>query len=258
MTKQNRNVKRNNFTLIELLVVIAIIAILAAMLLPALNKARGKAKSVSCLNIMKEMGAACHLFANDYEGRLPATISKDDSGSLSQDWRKYLNDLVFPQPKITDYGHKFDVEHDQVRPFYCPALPGDKSVSYARDFAMNYVAGGADTGGGPGKLGKKSATENPWLPTRDFYLGALPGYFKNTSNIILIQEFNRSSDWCMPRYPYGIDAINKQTGDVLTPSAAVNFFAFRHSAKSNVTFIDGHAEGVAWNEGLNDPKRFDN
>ena len=62
----------NRFTLIELLVVIAIIAILAALLLPALNQARDKAKNTQCISNLKQHGTWISLYVNDYDGFIPA------------------------------------------------------------------------------------------------------------------------------------------------------------------------------------------
>ena len=69
------------FTLIELLCVIAIIAILAALLLPAANQARQRAKRVVCVNNLRETGLAFHIFANDHQGKLPMRVSAWDGGS---------------------------------------------------------------------------------------------------------------------------------------------------------------------------------
>jgi len=63
--------KARGFTLIELLVVIAVIAVLMAILMPALNRARNQARRVTCGNNVKQLGTCLHIYANDFDGKLP-------------------------------------------------------------------------------------------------------------------------------------------------------------------------------------------
>ena len=122
---QNMNSRRTIFTLIELLVVIAIIAILASMLLPALNKAREKARAITCKNNLKQIGIVSAFYASDNQDKIALYSSNYSIPSLG------LNNTIVRWTQFFESG-KYIKSRDT---YVCPSCLPFKWIGYGNVYA---------------------------------------------------------------------------------------------------------------------------
>jgi prepilin-type N-terminal cleavage/methylation domain-containing protein/prepilin-type processing-associated H-X9-DG protein len=126
-------VRRGAFTLIEMLVVIAIIALIASMIIPAVNSGLSRAKSASCRSNLRQLGLGFQMYASDYQGRIP--FQQKDSGTT---WH------VEVAPYLEGFTNAdfYDLAQVDSRPpgvFACPSSKATIRSGNYSDYGMNYM-----------------------------------------------------------------------------------------------------------------------
>ncbi len=154
--------RQRAFTLIELLVVIAIIAILASLLLPALSRAKEKARAVACLNNLKQWGTATHLFAGDNQDFLPKDGTPNGT-SVDEGW--YIDlPRVLGLPTYREMPWRTNATIDPGRSIWiCPANPRRSNCNNLFHYCLNEHVNGSGAGNQVKLSSIRQPTRVVWL-----------------------------------------------------------------------------------------------
>jgi prepilin-type N-terminal cleavage/methylation domain-containing protein len=239
------------FTLIELLVVIAIIAILAALLLPALNRAKLKATEAACLNNHKQLAMAWKMYSGDNSDKI---VGLEEGIPDAWEWRLQSNDpKVSTDPSLANLsGNALSTRiiqlSFQLGPLfqYAPNAaiihcPGDvRSRNVGSEFAYDSYSGVGYLNGSYRVLGGAQALANVIFKETEV--------LHPSARIIWLEEADDRPNSCNPPFHENLGGFLFSLGTPpnFNDAAWADYPAVNHGAKSTVDYVDGHAEGHKW------------